>query len=107
MPRAIDHDTPQVGQPLSLELTLMPTISTTGFGFTLNPEEGLVVDTAQLTNSFAGKAAMTPQTTTLSITPQREGRFYLHVTANVVVNGQNKSRIITIPIQVGAGTRAL
>ena len=100
-------DTPRVGQPLSLELTLMPTVATTGFGFTLKPEEGLVVDTAQLTKSFAGKATRPPQTTTLSITPQREGRFYLRVVANVVVNGQSKSRTVTIPIQVGSGTREL
>ncbi len=100
-------NTPQVGQPLLIELTLMPTVATTGFGFTLKPEDGLVVNAAQLTKSFAGKVKMTPERTTVSITPQREGRFYLHVAANVVVNGQSKSRTVTIPIQVGAGTREL
>ena len=100
-------DTPHVGQPLLLELTLMPTVAATDFGFTLQPEDGLVVNAAHLTTSFAGKPARTPERSTVSITPQREGRFYLRVVANVVVNGQSKSRTVTIPIQVGAGTREL
>lgn len=100
-------DTPRIGQPLSLELTLMPTVVATGFGFVLKPEDGLVVNAAQLTRSYLSEVPMTPERSTVSITPQREGRFYLRVVANVVVNGQSKSRTVTIPIQVGAGTREL
>ena len=100
-------DTPEVGKPLGLELTLMSSVETSSMGYGLQPEDGLVIDQAELAASFAGKTAMTPQTTTVSITPQREGRFYLRVAANIVVNGERKTRTITIPIQVGAGTREL
>lgn len=100
-------DTPRVGQPLGLELTLVSSVATGGMSYTLQAENGLALDRARLTESFAGKPAMSPQTTTVLITPQSEGRFYLRVLASIVVSGQSQSRTITIPIQVGAGTRQL
>ena len=96
-------NTPQVGQPLSIELTLVSSVANAGLGFALEPESGLSVKPDSRVQSFAGKAAMTPETTTVVITPSREGRFYLHVNANVIVSGVSKSRVISIPIQVGEG----
>ena len=43
----------------------------------------------------------------MTITPQREGRFYLRVTADVSAGGDTKTRVVTIPIQIGEGTREL
>jgi len=100
-------DTPQVGQPFSLELTIVSSVATSAIGYKIDAESGLSVDRTALSRNFSDKAAMSPVTTTLTITPLQEGRFYLRVSANVLVNGVNKSRIITIPIQVGEGSRQL
>ena len=100
-------DTPQVGQPFELEVTLVSTEATTGMGFSVDADSALVVDPRGMQRSFAGKAARTPETTRLSITPAMEGRFYVRVSGNVVVNGRSQSRVVTIPIQVGQGTRQL
>lgn len=98
-------DTPQVGQPVRIELTLVSSIATTGLGYTLQAEDGLTIDPAALNKTFVGKPALTPQTTVVSVTPQLEGRFYLRVAANIVAGGDSKTRIVTIPIQIGSGTR--
>lgn len=100
-------DIPQVGEPFGLELTIVSTQATTGLGYSVDAESALVVDPRGQQRSFAGKPARTPEKTTLSITPVMEGRFYVHVSGNGVVNGKNYTRVVTIPIQVGQGTRQL
>ena len=98
-------DTPAVGQPLRIELTLVSPLATGGLGYTLEPEAGLSVDSTSLRRSYAGKPARTPETSIVSITPQTEGRFYLRVLANVDAGGDSMTRVVTIPIQIGQGTR--
>jgi len=52
----------------------------------------------------ANESAFTQQVT---IIPQREGRFYLNVSASFETADGTMSTVTAIPIQVGAGTREL
>ncbi len=100
-------ETPQVGQPFDIELTIVSSIDTASLGFDVAPEDGLAVDAGSATYTVSSKPANSPETSVISVTPTREGRFHLHVTANVMVNGQMLSRVVPIAIQVGQGTLQL
>ena len=43
----------------------------------------------------------------VTIIPQREGRFYLNVSASIETESGTISTVTAIPIQVGTGTREL
>ncbi len=100
-------ETPQVGQSFDIELTIVSSIDTPSLGFDVLPEEGLAVDARSATFSASSKPANSPETSVISVTPTREGRFHLRVTCNVMVNGQMVKRVVPIAIQVGQGTLAL
>jgi len=100
-------ESPQVGQPFDIELTVVSSIDTPSLGFDVAPEDGLLVDAQSATYSASSKPANSPETSIISVTPTREGRFHLRVTCSVMVNGQMQSRIVPIAIQVGQGTLAL
>ena len=95
--------TPQVGQPVQIEVSLVPLVDAASVGFKLRPDDGVLV--ASNTRSFTADAvsARIPQSQIVSVTPQREGRFYVSVDASIVVHGETKSRVVMIPIQVGTG----
>ena len=100
-------EAPQVGQSFDIELTVVSSIDTPSLGFEVAPEDGLLVDPGSATYSASSKPANSPETSIISVTPTREGRFHLRVTCNVMVNGQMQSRIVPIAIQVGQGTLEL
>ena len=100
-------EAPQVGQPFDIELTVVSSVDTPSLGFDVAPEDGLVVDARSATFSVSSKPANSPETSVISVTPTREGRFHLHVTANAMVNGQVLTRVVPIAIQVGQGTLPL
>ncbi|MDJ0748395.1 MAG: hypothetical protein QNJ11_02865 [Woeseiaceae bacterium] len=100
-------ETPQVGQSFGIELTVVSSIDTPSLGFEVAPDDGLLVDSQSASFSTSSKPANSPETSVISVTPTREGRFHLRVTCNVMVNGQMQSRIVPIAIQVGQGTLQL
>lgn len=100
-------DTPSVGQAVGIELTLIPGVDASSVGFTLDAEDGLVVDASTMAATFAAKSAMSRETTIVRVTPSREGRFYLRVNSSIAFDGRTLSRVVTIPIQVGTGGRQL
>ena len=100
-------ETPRVGQPFEIELTVVSPIETPSLGFDVGTEDGLLVDTATASYSISSKPANSPETSVVSVTPTREGRFHLYVTANVMANGQMLTRVVPIAIQVGEGSLAL
>ncbi len=100
-------ETPRVGQTFDIELTVVSSVDTPSLGFDVAPDDGLAVDTASATYTVSGKPANSPETTVVSVTPTREGRFHLHVSANVMVEGRILTRAVPIAIQVGRGTLAL
>lgn len=95
--------TPQVGQPFELEVSLVPLVDAASVGFQLRPDEGVLI--APATRQFTAEAviARNARSQIVAITPQREGRFYVNVDASIVVHGETKFRVVTIPIQVGTG----
>lgn len=101
-------DTPQVGKPFGIELTIVSSVASGGLGYSVDAENGLMVDPEFASQNFvSSKPALSPETRTLMVTPTQEGRFYIRVAGSVVVDGVSKSRIVSIPIQVGEGSRAL
>jgi len=94
---------PQVGQAVDIEVSLMPLVDAASVGFMLRPDDGVLIEPNTRRFTVNGAIARNAQTRIVSITPQREGRFYVNVDASIVVNGATKSRFVTIPIQVGAG----
>lgn len=101
-------ETPQVGQSFDIELTVVSSIDTPSLGFdVVAPEDGLLVDAQSASYSASSKPANSPETSIISVTPTREGRFHLRVACNVMVNGQMQSRIVPIAIQVGQGALQL
>ena len=99
--------TPRVGEPFDIELTIVSSVDTPSLGFDVAPEEGLAVDARSATFSVSSKPANSPETSMISVTPTREGRFHLRVNCNVMVNGQMLTRVVPIAIQVGRGTLPL
>lgn len=99
--------TPEVGKPFELELTIASPFATASLGYTLAAENGLLVDASTSSFTVAGKPARTPETTVVTLTPAMEGRHYLHVTCNVLVDGRMMTKVVPIAIQVGQGTRTL
>ena len=100
-------DTPTVGTPLSLDLTVSATGPASNVGYSLDADDGLTFAAAQSARMLASETVLEPVSSTLTVTPTREGRFHLRVTANAMIAGEMRSRTITIPIQVGAGEREL
>ena len=100
-------DVPQVGQPFRLEVTLVSSQATSNMGYTVDAESALVVDPRGVERTFSSKPASVPETSILSITPAMEGRFYVQVTASAVIDGRRQPHTVTIPVQVGQGTRQL
>lgn len=101
---------PEVGQPVNLELTMVSSVETASFSYALELEDGLMITPSAISmaaQTFSGKPAHSPEVFQVTVTPQREGRFYLRVNANVVTGNQSLARTVIIPIQVGAGTRQL
>jgi len=43
----------------------------------------------------------------VTVIPQREGRFYLNVSASLESEDGTMSTVIAIPVQVGSGTREM
>jgi hypothetical protein len=95
--------TPQVGQPVQIEVSLVPLVDAASVGFKLRPDDGVLVASNMRSFTVNAAKARMPQSQIVSVTPQREGRFYVNVDASVIVNGEMKSRVVIIPIQVGTG----
>lgn len=100
-------EVPQVGRPFEIELKISSSVDTASLGYSIDADNGLVVDAQAATWSGASRAAHEPETTIVRLTPVMEGRFHVKVNCSVMVNGQMMNRIIPIAIQVGQGTRQL
>ncbi|MDJ0757848.1 MAG: hypothetical protein QNJ19_00535 [Woeseiaceae bacterium] len=112
-PARIKHriiGTPVVGQPLQINLDVRSSYpgapvelsyripDTTALAFPANQLERVSLAAPQ------DDAAMTHQ---VSIVPQREGRLYLNVSAEVQTADGPQSTVMAIPIQVGSAPREL
>jgi len=102
--------TPIVGSPVTVELQVESNQGTQPLNleYRINDATSMVLGESQpaiVRMEFAAnESAFTQQVT---IVPQREGRFYLNVSASFETADGTMSTVTAIPIQVGAGTREL
>ena len=100
-------EVPQVGEAFDIELTVVSSVDTPSLGFDVIPEDGLQLDAQTASFAASSKPANSPETSVISVTPTREGRFHLRVDCSVMVNGRMLQRVVPIAIQVGQGSLAL
>lgn len=102
--------TPIVGSPVIVDLSV---VSLTGsrpvdLAFRMNDESSMLLGESQPASIRMEPAAEeTEFRQQVTIVPQREGRFYLNVSASFETENGTMSTITAIPIQIGTGTREL
>lgn len=102
--------TPIVGSPVTVELRVESNQGTQPLNleYRINDATSMVLGESQpatvLMEFAANESSFTQQVT---IIPQREGRFYLNVSASFETADGTMSTVTAIPIQVGTGTREL
>ncbi len=102
--------TPIVGSPVTVELQVESNQGTQPLNleYRINDATSMVLGESQpatvLMEFAANESSFTQQVT---IIPQREGRFYLNVSASFETADGTMSTVTAIPIQVGTGPREL
>jgi len=102
--------TPVVGSPVTVELQVESNQGTQPLNleYRINDATSMVLGESQpatVRMEFADDELAFSQQVT--IVPQREGRFYLNVSASFETEDGTMSTVTAIPIQVGTGTREL
>ena len=102
--------TPIVGSPVTVDLRVESNQGTQPLNleYRINDATSMVLGESQPASvrmEFAANEAVFTQQVT--IIPQREGRFYLNVSASFETADGTMSTVTAIPIQVGTGTREL
>ncbi len=106
-PIAIDYDiigVPIVGHPVNIDVAVSTTEGEAPVKLrwhVLDPGS-LSFPEAQLREVAVRVSQRQPQTRQVTVVPQREGRLYLNVTAEVEAPGGAMLKSIAIPIQVGS-----
>jgi hypothetical protein len=102
--------TPVVGSPVTVDLRISSLRGprTTDLNFRIRDESSMLFAESQPARirleAAANEAEFSQQVTVI---PQREGRFYLNVSASFETEGGTVSTVTAIPIQVGTGSREL
>ena len=102
--------TPIVGSPVTVDLQVESNQGTQPLNleYRINDASSMVLGESQPASVrmefAANESSFTQQVT---IIPQREGRFYLNVSASFETADGTMSTVTAIPIQVGTGTREL
>jgi len=102
--------TPVVGSPLTIELRIASQhgVQPLLLDYRVRDASSLVFADSQPASVRMEPAANeTDFRQQVTIVPQREGRFYLNVSASYESEEGTASTVTAIPIQVGAGTRML
>ena len=102
--------TPVVGSPVAVELVIESLRGSrpVDLAYRINEESAMVFGDSQPAavrlEPAANEAEFNQQ---VIVIPQREGRYYLNVSASFETDNGTMSTITAIPIQVGSGTREL
>ena len=102
--------TPIVGSPVTVDLRVESNQGTQPLNleYRINDATSMVLGESQpATVRMEFAANETAFTQQVTIVPQREGRFYLNVSASFETAEGTMSTVTAIPIQVGTGTREL
>ena len=110
-PISIDYSivgTPIVGQPVSINVKISSPLDdrTITVFYRVNEIGSLTFPVSQLeTITILPVAEVTSRTQQVTVVPQREGRIYLVVSAEVETVGGTMMRSMSIPVQVGNAPR--
>jgi len=102
--------TPIVGSPVTVELQVESNQGTQPLNleYRINDASSMLLGESQpATVRMEFAANETAFTQQVTIVPQREGRFYLNVSASFETADGTMSTVTAIPIQVGTGSREL
>jgi hypothetical protein len=88
------------GKAIEFTLNLMPTRDVESIAVLLRVDDGLKLESASQAG-YGATARNTKIDLPVSVVPQREGVFYIHVQVSVQVEGQVQSRSFAIPLNVG------
>ncbi len=100
--------TPIVGQPVSINLQISSPLDdrTITVFYRVNEIGSLTFPESQLeTITILPVAEVTSRSQQVTVVPQREGRIYLVVSAEIETDGGTMMRSMSIPIQVGNAPR--
>jgi len=102
--------TPVVGSPVTVDLTVESSRSSQPLNleYRINDATSMLLAESQPANVRMEPAGVdTAFTQQVTVIPQREGRFYLNVSAYFETVDGTMSTVTAIPIQVGVGSREL
>ncbi len=93
---------PTIGEPLTIDVYLTPTVAATEMRARFDAGEGLELVRPSDSILMSPPKAGTVQVHTVTVVPWQEGRFYVGVVASIKVGGVEQSRAFSIPVQVAA-----
>jgi len=99
-----------VGSPLTIDLVIRSTFGPAplDLAYRINDASALVLAESQPAKLRMEAAANDDQfKQQVTVIPQREGRFYLNVSASLESDDGTMSTVVAIPVQVGSGTREM
>ncbi len=103
--------TPVVGQPVQIDLDIRSTYSEAPVQLSYRIPDATALafpaDQVQGVSLAAEPDQLEAMTHQISVVPQREGRLYLNVSAEVQTADGPQSTVMAIPVQVGAAPREL
>ncbi|HEX7063051.1 MAG TPA: hypothetical protein VF200_13850 [Woeseiaceae bacterium] len=107
-PVDIDYDvigTPVVGQPVSIDLSVKSTRGEAPVRLRYRVLDGqsMSFPATQARDVALRVGATEPAIRQITVVPQREGRLYVNVTAEVDTDAGTLIKAIAIPVQVGSG----
>ena len=107
-PVEIDYDvigTPVVGQPVSIDLSVRSTRgeAPVRLRYRVLDAQSMSFPATQARDVALRVGASEPAIRQITVVPQREGRLYVNVTAEVETDAGTLLKAIAIPVQVGSG----
>lgn len=108
-PIDIDYEvigTPLVGQPVNIDLSVKATRgdAPVRLSYRVLDSNSMSFPDAQAREVSLRVGDREPAVRQVTVVPQREGRLYLNVTAEIETPGGAMIKSIAIPVQVGSGT---
>jgi hypothetical protein len=98
------RDRPVVGEPVDIDVAIIPAQDLDSVSATFQPGDGLEVTQGGKTPAVSHPPVGVPITHTLTIVPQRDGVFYVSAVVVADSAAQSVSRSFSIPLIAGAGT---
>ena len=95
------QNTPEVGQPLVIELQFIVSGETRVMDTDYRGESQLVISSREDAEIVSGAGVESIVSQTITTTPQANGLYHLSAFASVWVNGRALRRVVSIPVQVG------